>query len=67
MSRKGRAGRAAWAANAANYHEELTAQIVKDSHEKMAEWAARGRVPLRVRIASRLAGRPVRLPRETDQ
>jgi len=65
MSRRGRAGKAAWAARAATYQQELTNQITDEAKADMDAWAARGRVPLRVRIASRLAGRPVRLPDET--
>jgi hypothetical protein len=65
MSRRGRAGKAAWAARADTYQQELTEQITREAQANMDAWAARGRVPLRVRIASRLAGRPVRLPGRT--
>lgn len=62
MSAKGRSGKAAWAARAATYPEDLTNQIIKESKARMDEWTARGRIPARVRIMARLAGRPLRLP-----
>jgi hypothetical protein len=67
MSRRGRDGKAAWAARAATYQQELTDQITREAKASMDAWAARGRVPPRVRLASRLAGRPVRLPAETRE
>jgi hypothetical protein len=65
MSRRGRAGKAAWAARATTYEQELTDQITREAKASMDAWVARGRVPLRVRIMSRLSRRPVRLPDET--
>jgi hypothetical protein len=63
MSAKGKAGKAAWAERAARYPQDLTAEIVAQSEERMEAWAARGRIPMRVRIMARLSGRPLRLPR----
>jgi hypothetical protein len=62
MSEKSKAGKAAWSARAATYPEELADQITKDSKARMAAWTAQERIPLRVRLMARLAGRPVRLP-----
>lgn len=61
MSAKGRAGRAEWAATVDTYPRELAERIVRDAAARMETWNARGRIPLRVRIMSRLAGRPVRV------
>ena len=67
MSEKGSAGKAEWAARAATYPQELTESIRSDATARMDAWTARGRIPLRVRLMSRLAGRPVRLPGSTTQ
>jgi hypothetical protein len=62
MSAKSQAGKAAWAARATTYRQDLTDRIAEDSKIRMDEWTARGRIPIRVRIMARLARRPVHLP-----
>ena len=62
MSAKGRAGKEAWVARAATFDRDLTDQIMADATVRMGSWEAKGRIPLRVRVIARLAGRPVRLP-----
>ena len=66
MSDKSRAGKAAWAARAATYGEDLTHQIsdrvVAGSAARMDAWIAHGRIPMRVRIMARVAGRPLPAP-----
>lgn len=62
MSARSRAGKAAWAARAATYHNDLANQIAEDSKARMEAWFGRGRIPVRARIMGRLAGRPLRLP-----
>ena len=61
MSRKSEAGKAAWTARAAGYEDDLVEQIVADSRADVEAWAARGRIPLRVRLMARVARRPLRL------
>lgn len=68
MSAKGRAAKAAWAARAGIYNRDLTDRIADDAKARMDAWEANGRIPLRVRITARLAGRPLRSRgRETQE
>lgn len=64
MSAQSQAGKAAWMARAATYPQELSEQITAGACEDMHRWAARGRVPIRVRIMACLAGRPVQVPQQ---
>jgi len=61
MSAKSRAGKAAWAARATTYRQDLTDRIAADATARTDAWSVAGRVPIRVRIMARLAGRPLRL------
>ncbi|MFT4288965.1 hypothetical protein [Nocardioides sp.] len=64
MSKKGRAGKAEWEAKVPTYRQELAEGIQRDAAARMAAWTAAGRIPLRVRIMSRLRGQPVHLPED---
>jgi hypothetical protein len=59
---RSRQGKAAWAARALTYQEELADQIAEQAARDTALWAARGRAPLQVRLMARLARRPLQLP-----
>jgi hypothetical protein len=62
MSAKSRAGKATWAARAVTYRQDLTDRIAADATARTDAWNVAGRIPVRVRIMARLAGRPLRLP-----
>jgi hypothetical protein len=62
MTTKSRAGKATWAARAVTYRQDLTDRIAADATARTKVWSVAGRIPVRVRIMARLAGRPVRLP-----
>jgi hypothetical protein len=65
MSAKSRAGKEAWAARGTTYQQDFASQITdritKDAQTCMEGWQASGRIPLRVRIMARLAGRRLAL------
>lgn len=62
MSAKSRAGKVAWSARAATYRKDLISRIADDSKAGMDAWTTSERIPIRVRIMARLAGRPLHLP-----
>lgn len=61
MSKKSQAGKAAWTALATTYSQDLATQLAEDSKAEMDAWKLRGRVPLRVRLMTRLTGRGISL------
>ena len=67
MSTKSRAGKAAWAARAATYHQDLADQIATDAQADMDRWAKRGRIPTRVRVMARLSGQRLQSPEDGGQ
>ena len=62
MSEKSKAGKAAWAARAGTYQQDLADKIATSSKVRMDAWTARDRIPLRVRVMARLSAHPLRLP-----
>jgi hypothetical protein len=60
MTSKSRAGKAVWTTRASTYQQDLTDAIAEDSQARLNAWIARGRIPIRVRLMTRMAGRPLR-------
>jgi hypothetical protein len=62
VSEKSNAGKAAWAARASTYQQDLADEIATSSKVRMDAWTARDRIPMRVRVMARLSARPLHLP-----
>ena len=67
MTSKARQGQTEWRARTGGYRAELGEQIRADADGRMERWAARGRVPFRVRLFARLRGQPVKLPDQLEE
>jgi hypothetical protein len=62
MTRRARQGQAEWRARPGSYPAEVSEQIKADAGGRMERWAARGRVPILIRLFARLRGQRIELP-----
>jgi hypothetical protein len=67
MSDKSQQGKAAWAARSARFPLDLARQIHAGAAGQLDYWAARGRIPRRVRLYAWLRGTRLSLPAERGQ
>jgi hypothetical protein len=62
MSAKSKAGKVQWQGRQGSYADELAEGITRRASARMDTWAARGRIPLLIRLKALVRGRAIGLP-----